>query len=59
VPVIVQVKNICLPSDDTAPEPGDRTSSIAWMRRETAGSRRGAAYLASTSGDTLAAPCPE
>src|SRR5438477_13032904 len=29
------------------------------MRRETSGSRRGAAYFARTSGGTVDAPCPE
>jgi hypothetical protein len=38
------------------PSPGERTSSIVWMRRLISGSSGGGAYFFTTSGVTLPAP---
>src|SRR5262249_61970655 len=58
LPVRLQQKKRCFPSGDTMPRPGERTSSMAWMRRLTAGSRGGGAYFFMVSGVRLAAPWP-
>jgi hypothetical protein len=58
-PVTRQLKKSAPPSGARTPEPGARTSSIAWMpRARSSGSGLGA-YLSRISFETLAAPWPE
>ena len=57
--MVFQTKKRRLPSGDTWPRPGERTSSMVWMRRLTPGSRGVGAYLRTVSAGMLSAPCPE